>query len=283
MENIEELKKQASEASINRVATHTIGIINSIRSKGRDSSTNRPADGEEMGTGCAGKWGAHHFVLTARHVIKEESAPSDLRIFWRLAPFIERRSDRDLTVKDIADGIPVTDPQAVIHRCDWEDLAVIALDPKRAGEYTEFFDIENSWVDPAVGEIVNCCGYPFDRNVLVQRHMVGPKEERTIAIRPEIFSGSVLPQPSEQELKFQITAYDPERHYLVPYEHHLSKHPLGFSGAAMWWEGDKKLMVWRPNFIFAGVCTCCYKRGTIEQVVKASTVRRFLTEVFGAA
>ena len=24
------------------------------------------------------------------------------------------------------------------------------------------------------------------------------------------------------------------------YEHNLSKHPLGFSGAAMWWESDKK-------------------------------------------
>lgn len=282
MENIDELKKQASEASVNRVATHTVGIINTIRTKGRDSSTNRPGDGEEMGTGCAGKWGTHQFVLSARHVIKEEATPSDLRLFWRAAPFIERRSDRDLTMKDIADGIPISDPSAVIHRCDWEDLALIALDPKLAGEYTEFFDIENSSVDPAVGEVVNCCGYPFDRNVLVGKHMLGNKEERTIAIRPEIFSGRVLPQPTEQELKFQITAYDAERHYLVPYEHNLSKHPLGFSGAAMWWESDQKQIVWRPNFLFAGVCTCCYKKGSIEQVVKASTVRRFICEVFGS-
>ncbi len=281
MENIEELKKQASEASVNRVATHTVGIINTIRTKGRDSTTNRPADGEEMGTGCAGKWGTHHFVLTAGHVIKEEAAPSDLRLFWRPAPFVERRSDRDLTTKDIADGIPIADPKAVIHRCDWEDLALISLNPTTAGEYTEFFDIENSSVDPAEGEVVNCCGYPFDRNVLVGKYMIGNKEERTVAIRPEIFSGRVLPEPSEQELKFQITAYDRERHYLVPYEHNLSKHPLGFSGAAMWWESDQKQIVWRPNFLFAGICTCCYKKGTIEQVVKASTVRRFLAEVLG--
>jgi hypothetical protein len=240
MENIKELKKQASEASINRVATHTVGIINSIRTKGFDSTTKRPGDGEEMGTGCVARWGAHHFVLTARHVIKEEAAPSDLRIFWRPEPFIERRSDGELTMKDIADGVPIRDSSAVIHRYDWEDLAVIVVDPKGAGEHAEFFDVHNSWVDPSVGEIVNCCGFAFDRNVLVEKHMVGIKEERTIAIRPEIFSGCVLPEPTEQELKFQITAYDPDRHYLVPYEHDISKHPPGFSGAAMWWESDQK-------------------------------------------
>src|SRR5262249_38574885 len=158
------------------------------------------------------------------------------------------------------DGIPITDPNAVIYRCDWEDLAVITLDRNRAGEYTEFFDIENCSVDPALNEVVNCCGYPFDRNVLVGKYMIGNKEERTVAIRPEIFSGRVLPEPNEQERKFQITAYDSERHYLVPYEHDLSKHPLGFSGAAMWWESDQKQIVWRPNFLFAGVCTCCYKK-----------------------
>lgn len=283
MENQEELKRQACEASINRVATHTVGIINSLRTKGYDPTTNRRGDGEEMGTGCAGRWGPNHFILTARHVIKEEAAPSDLRIFWRPAPFIERRSDRDLTLNDIADGTPIKDSSAVIHRCPWEDLAVVIIDPKGAGEHTEFFDIENGWVDPAVGEIVNCCGFPFDRNVLVKRSMVGAKEEQTIAVRPEIFSGHVLPEPSEEERKFQITAYDPDRHYLVPYEHGISKHPLGFSGAAMWWESDQKQVVWRPNFHFAGVCTSGYKKGTIEQVVKASTVRKFLANVFGTA
>jgi hypothetical protein len=49
----------------------------------------------------------------------------------------------------------------------------------------------------------------------------------------------------------------------------------------MWWESDQKQTVWRPNFKFAGICTACYKRGSVVQVVKASVVRRFLEEVFG--
>ena len=33
--------------------------------------------------------------------------------------------------------------------------------------------------------------------------------------------------------------------------------------------------------MFAGICTSCYRDGTIEQIVKASVVRQFLTDVFG--
>jgi hypothetical protein len=283
MENIEELMKQASEASINRIATNTVAIVNSIRTIGHDPDTNRHGDGEEVATGCAGRWGNHHFVLTAEHAINQKAQPSDLRIFWRESGKIERRSDADLRPKDIADGIPIRDPSAVIHRCKWEDLAVVAIDPREAGQYTEFFDIANEWIDPPEGEIVICSGFPLDRNVLVDKRMIGVREERTVALRPGLFSGRVLPQPTEQEQRFQITAYDPDRHYLVPYEHRDSKHPRGFSGAAMWWESDQKQLVWKPSFRFAGVCTNCYKKGTVEQVVKASVVRRFLEEAFGPA
>jgi hypothetical protein len=283
MENIEELKRQAGEASLNWVAANTVGIVNTLRTSGYDEATNRRGDGEEIGTGCPGRWGTHHFILTAGHVIKAEAQPTDMRIFWRSKSHIERRSDADLRAEDIADGIPVSDPNARIHRCKWEDLAVIVMDPKFAGENTEFFDIANEWNDPAVGEFVTCHGFPIDRRVLVEERYIGNRRERTIAVRPEIFSGRVLPQPSERELRFQITEYNPDLHYLVPYEHPDSKHPHGFSGAAAWWESDEKQLVWRPNFKFAGVCTCCYKKGSVEQIVKASAARRFLEEVFGAA
>jgi hypothetical protein len=283
MENIHELQKQAGEASLNRVATHTVGIVNSIRTKGYDPLTKRRGDGEEVGTGCAGRWGPYHFVLTAEHVIKPEAQPSDLRIFWRDIGTIERRSDADLTENDIVDGTPIRDPNATIHRCKWEDLAVISIDPAEAGTNAEFADLAANWVDPAEGEIVNVCGFPLDRNLVVGKYTTANKEERTLALRPEIFSGQVLPCPTEQERRFQTTSYDPDRHYLVPYEHPTSRHPRGFSGAAAWWESDAKKLVWRANFKFAGICTSCYKNGTVEQVVKASVVRRFLTEVFGPA
>lgn len=238
-------------------------------------------DGEEVGTGCAGRWGNHSFILTASHVINKRAMPSDLRVFWRPTGNIERRSDADLTRRDILDGVPIRDPKAVIYRCSWEDLAVVVIDPSEAGPYAEFFDVANDWTDPPQGEIVSSCGFPIDKHLLIDKRMVGNKEERTIALRPEIFNGHVLPQPTEQELKFQITAYDRERHYLVPYEHPKGKHPNGFSGAATWWESDKHQIVWRPNLKFAGLCTSCYRKGSVLQVVKASVVHRFLEQVFG--
>jgi len=65
-----------------------------------------------------------------------------------------------------------------------------------AGQYAEFFDIANEWADPAAGELVACCGYPSDKHVLVEVRMIGTKKELTIALRPEVFVGQVLPGPT---------------------------------------------------------------------------------------
>jgi hypothetical protein len=102
------------------------------------------------------------------------------------------------------------------------------------------------------------------------------KRELSNAMRPDIFSGQVLSGPT-----FAAQGFDPDRHYLVPYNHSISQHPGGFSGAAAWCESDQPQVVWKPNFKFSGICTHCYKDGTIERIVKASAVRRFLEEVFG--
>ena len=134
MEHIQELQKQASDACLLRVSTHTVGIINSIRTVGFDPITHRRGDGEEMGTGCAGCWGKHHFILTAGHVLHSDAKPPDLRIFWRPSGGIERIADADLRPQDIVDGIAIRDPKAVIHRCGWEDLAMITINPAEAGQ-----------------------------------------------------------------------------------------------------------------------------------------------------
>jgi hypothetical protein len=276
MEHVKELQKQASDACLLRVSAHTVGIVNSIRTVGFDPITQRRGDGEEAGTGCAGRWGTHHFILTANHVLQSNAQPSDLRIFWRPSGAIERTADKDLKPKDIIDGVPIRDPNAAIYRCAWEDLAVIVIAPTEAGQYTEFIDIQHDWIDPAEKEVVNCCGFPIDKSIMVGSHWVGKKEERTIAIRPDLFSGEVYFKPN-----FLSNDYDPDRHYLVPYDH--PKRPEGFSGAAAWWENNQHKQVWKADFKFAGICTCCYKNGTVEQIVKASVVRRFLSEVFSLA
>lgn len=95
---------------------------------------------------------------------------------------------------------------------------------------------------------------------------------------PTGFGGAVLPNKTGSN----FTDFDPKRHYLIPYElASQGKHPRGISGGAVWMQSTKKQIVWTAKFDFAGICTSCYRDGSIEQVVKASVVRQFLTEVFG--
>lgn len=192
MEHLDEINRQASDACYSRVWTNTVAIVNTIRTIGRDPVTNRPADGEEAGTGCAGRWGGHHFVLTAGHVLHPNAHPSDLRIFWRPTGRVERISDADLKPEDIVEAVPIRDPDAVIRQCSWEDLAIIELDQSEAGPYSEFVDIGNDWVDPVDGEMVHCCGFPVDKTIVVGSRMVGSKEERDMALRPTVVSGRVF-------------------------------------------------------------------------------------------
>jgi hypothetical protein len=51
----------------------------------------------------------------------------------------------------------------------------------------------------------------------------------------------------------------------------------------LFWRPPDPQQVWRPNVKFAGVCTHAYKKGTVERIVKASAVRRFLEEELGPA
>src|SRR5271165_4477823 len=113
------LRKKAGEAFIHRLWMHTAAIVNSIRVVGKDPKTNRPADGEEFGTGCAARWGDHHFILTAKHVLRE-AKPGDLRIFCCPSGGLEYRTPANLRKQDVVDAVPMAEQNAVIHRCEWE-------------------------------------------------------------------------------------------------------------------------------------------------------------------
>jgi hypothetical protein len=264
----------AERACQSRVWAYSVGVINSIR----HVDPVRRVDAEGMGTGCAGRWGNHRFILTANHVVHPDAKPSDLRIFWRPCGEDQYRANADLRPQDIADAVAIKDPNAVIHRCGWEDLAIVTIDSSEAGPYSEFIDIAKEWVDPAVDEWISVFGFPWDRRILIDDRMV-TRDRREVqnALRPEIFSGQVMSGPN-----FLPKDLDPDRHYLVPYKHPTSQHPEGFSGAGAWWESDQPQIVWKPNFKFAGICTHCYKDGAVERIVKASAVRRFLEEVLGS-
>src|SRR5215469_15681770 len=181
------------EACHSRVWTHSVGIINTIRDVDRDART----DQETNGTASLGRWGVHHFLLTANHVIHPDAKVSDLRLFWRPYGDDKYLANTELQADDIVNGVLIRDPKAHIIRCRWEDLAIIKIDPSAAGQYSEFVDITKDWVDPAFDETVHVFGYPVDRHIVVGNQVVSPtRREVTVAIRPDIFSGKVMPGPT---------------------------------------------------------------------------------------
>lgn len=265
------------EACQTRVWIHSVGIINTIRDVDKESRT----DSETSGTACLGRWGNHHFILGAGHVLHPDAKVSDLRFFWRPYGDDKYLADTDLRGEHITSGVPIRNPKARIVRCQWEDLAIIKIHPSETGQYSEPVDIGKDWVDPVIDETVHVFGFPVDRHIVVGNQVVSPtRREVTVAIRPDIFSGKVMSGPN-----FPTNDFDADRHYLIPYDHPESKHPRGFSGAAAWWEPADPQRVWRPNFKFAGVCTHCYERRSpiLERIIKASAVRRFLEEALGPA
>jgi hypothetical protein len=142
----------------------------------------------------------------------------------------------------------------------------------------EFFDVAGSWHDPSEGERVFGVGYPVSSGIEVRRRRVGSEIERSIVLSPVLFNGVV--QPAASGTTFRDFA--PERHFLIPYEWGKDgRHPRGISGAAVWAQSSDIHQVWAARYRFAGICESCYREGTIEQIVKASVVRQFLSGMFG--
>lgn len=274
---------QSADACMRHVLQHTASIVNTIREFGIDRDTGRRADSEVPGAGSPMKWRGHHFILSAGHVF-EKAGPQDLRVFTYTNLPTTYKSPESLAKDDIVDGVALTDASE-IHRCEWEDLAVVTVDANQFPG-VDFIEPETNWIDPEVGEPVHCCGFPTDHSIRVNRRVVSPtRDEVDLAVWPTTFSSSVLPFPSPDDVKFHYDELDSNRHYVIPYGDGggVSKHPRGVSGAAVWWESDKKEMIWRANFKFAGTATHCHKKGSMVRVVKASAVRLFLAEVFGGA
>jgi hypothetical protein len=261
-----------------RLWSHAVGITNrALVTTGTDPVTGLPAREEETpGTGVAGKWNGQHFVLTAEHVLRLAD-PADLSFFVRERGDLKTQHASEITQKDASEPIPLSDPNAIIHRCQTEDLALIAIAPNVLGPLLEFFDFGGEWVDPAEGEIVAGVGYPVAIGVRFQQR-VGSVIQGNIVLSPTPFTGTVLPDATGRN----FNRFDPARHYLTTYEPtEQGTHPSGISGAAVWMEWKKKQAVWAARLRFAGICTSCYRNGTIEQIVRASVVRQFLAEVFG--
>jgi hypothetical protein len=260
-----------------RLFSHTIGITNrALACDGREPHSGLPArELEKPGSAVAGKWGSSYFILTANHVL-ENGQLSDLEFFARPSGALE--SVPEVAMKDARSAMPLNDSQAAIHRCVWEDLALVSLnDTDVFGPYLEFVDVAKSWADPLEGENLFGLGYPVSSGAIFGRQ-AGTNRQMFVLLRPGPFGGAVLPDSQGAYFKNFV----PGKHCLIPYDLAAGgEHPGGISGAALWLRSNTTSTVWAPRFTFAGVCTAAYRNGSIVQVVKASIVRQFLAEVFG--
>jgi hypothetical protein len=185
----------------------------------------------------------------------------------------------EITLKDAMEPIPVGDKSAVIHRCEWEDLAAVTVIPNSLGPMLEFLDLAKPFVEPAEGDVVVGMGYPTASSVILEEGRTGPLISRAVVLSPTPFSGTVLTFATRSNFQ----QFDANRHYLFSYDlAGQGKHPRGISGAAVWVQSSKSDIVWTAKLDFAGVCTSCYRNGTIEQVVNGSVVHQFLSETFGS-
>jgi hypothetical protein len=262
-----------------RLWSHAVGVTNrALVTTGTDPVTGLRAREEATpGTGVAGRWNNEHFIATAKHVLVS-ATPSDLSFFVREHGDLRVQHASTITERDASAPIPLTDPTAVIHRCEYEDLAVITISPNAVSPLLEFFDFrDGQWVDPTEGEIVAGVGYPTALGVRFQ-HQIGQNIEGNIVLSPTPFTGRVLPSSTGRDFS---SRFDPTQHYLTTYEPtEEGTHPSGISGAAVWIESKESQTVWAARLKFAGICTDCYQNGSVEQVIRASVVRQFLSDVF---
>lgn len=263
-----------------RLWTHTVGIINrAVERRGPDLLGSRMTGIQygDPGTGFAGVWGKHHFLGTAKHLL-EKAEVRDLWFFARNVGDLKKEPASQVRMENAFEPISLNAKSAAIHRCEWDDLAVITIASDALGRFVEFFDIPEASADPAENDALFGMGYPMSSSLIFQKQRAANPIERAIVLFPTPFSGVVLPSSRGRFFK----NFDSERHFLMEYDPaREGHHPSGISGAAVWTRHEKRKDVWSVTLEFAGVCTSCYGDGKIEQVIKASAVRQFLAETFG--
>jgi hypothetical protein len=272
----------ALEAIINRMWSHTVGVVNEKRRVGT-LPDGRGFDEEQPGTGSAIKWGQHHCLLTASHVIGD-AAPSDLRFFFRPVRTLDRKSREDIErggYVEFHSGCSIDIYN--IFRCDWEDIAVLTINPGFKYLNAEFHDFKSGWRDALEGATVCSFGFPTHEPLTVEVTRTGDREQRILGLSPLVWESKVTPKPSSLIESYSAeNPFNAERHFLAPWNvTDQTMTPHGFSGAATWMLPQITKGVWSSNLICAGMCTLYYPKHRIKRMIKASVVAKFLEEVLG--
>jgi hypothetical protein len=168
----------------------------------------------------------------------------------------------------------------VIHRCSWEDLAIITW-PNLAAKHLEFFDLANNHAEPEPHDRVVGYGYPRDNAIEAERKHSRPgvlRISRALSAAPWI-SHVMAPPPSSRLLG----GFDASRHYLVEWDPAtMNCAPFGYSGSAVWRVPPQRNLVWRPVLVFLGIASHFYEKSKAVRVIRPVEVLRFIKSVFGA-
>jgi len=158
------IEEKQSKAAEERLWSYTVGIANgAVTTCGTDPVTGLKGKEEESpGTGVAGVWCDRHFILTAKHVV-EAAEVRDLRFFIRRVGELKSKHVSEISLDDGCEPVQLGDPNAVIYRCEFADLAVVTMEQAALGPMLEFFDAVAEWYEPSEGERVFGVGYPVSR------------------------------------------------------------------------------------------------------------------------
>ena len=238
------LDQQHRKASIERIASHTVGIA-SDRNTGVGTGTLVLLDGQK-------------FILTARHVLGE-STPDELRFWLRPPSAMRDKAAKDTTNEEVGGftigvKLPIVDAQLDKMR----DVAALRLDPNYIlPEGPEFYDMRRSiplmnWDEQELeGLTLLMFGFPSDNS-------------REVAIegnRRFMFMGCAEHMSNySADLNARIWArlssqFSREKDFVFTYNGDTEEYkPRGFSGCGVWVLGETpNAPVWTPDPIMVGI------------------------------
>ena len=221
----------AQDAIIHRMWSHTIGVVNEKRRVGK-LPDGREFGEEQPGTGSVIKWGQHHCLLTAKHVISD-AAENELRFFFRPVRILDRRSRADIEREGYVEFHTGWSVEIYnIFRCDWEDIAVLTINPGPKYLNAEFCEFRSGWIDPQDGTRIYSLGFPTHNPLTVEVTRAGNNEQRILGLNPLVWESTVTPKPSSLIEGYSAeNPFNAERHFLAPWNVvDQTMTPHGFSG-----------------------------------------------------
>lgn len=156
------LESEQHHAFSERVAWHTVLLVNSVRSEAT-SANGQVLSSEVVGVGTACSWKGKDLILTARHVL-DGAGPPDLRFFLRPTGVISWNTRPS--------QVPVSQTTLLkvegLARCQFEDLACVILGKNDYSGRLEFTELPAAFDEvPPSGGGTLIFGSPTDQALVV--------------------------------------------------------------------------------------------------------------------